>query len=432
MSSKVIVGAQWGDEGKGKITDWLAQSSDVIVRYAGGSNAGHTVVVGDEKYELHLIPSGIIHEETECIIGSGVVVDPAVLIEEMDKLVDRGIDFDNFYISKRAHLVLPGHRRLDNLEEDRKGDDKIGTTGRGIGPAYADKVGRRGLRAIDLLSKARLEERLKPLVNYHNRLLVDIYEETPLDYEEIKKELLRFGRRLESRIIDTVIKLENLRRQDSEILFEGAQGALLDLDFGTYPYVTSSNPGSGGVSTGAGFGPTRLDEVLGVCKAYITRVGEGPMPTELEGEMGEILRQKGGEFGVTTGRPRRCGWLDLPALRHAVNFNGLTSLVLSKIDVLSGLEEIKVCTAYRKNGERYEFMPAEISAKVSSSDFTPEYKTLAGWDEDIEGCNNYSKLPDSARRLVELIEEETQIPVSLISTGPEREAIIDRAGLLND
>ena len=429
MANTVIVGAQWGDEGKGKITDWLAQTADAIVRYAGGNNAGHTVIAGGEKYELHLIPSGILHADKLCVIGNGVVVDPFVLQEEMAELQERGIDPGNLYISKRAHLVLPGHRKLDNLEEERKGDDKIGTTGRGIGPAYTDKAARRGLRALDILEADRLEKRLKPLVDYHNKLLVDVYGREGVKYEELRDRLLRIGDEIADKITNTALLLNDLQQQGKNLLLEGAQGTLLDLDFGTYPYVTSSNPGSGGLTSGTGLGPTRIEEIIGVSKAYITRVGEGPMPTELTGDLGDKLRKQGQEFGVTTGRPRRCGWLDLPALRHAVMINGLTALTISKIDVLSGLEKIKVCTHYDVDGDEYQYLPPEIDRENETS-YSPVYTTLEGWEEDIKGCQEYSSLPGSARRLIEIVETATDIPVKLVSTGPDRNHLIDRANIL--
>ncbi len=426
MASTAIVGSQWGDEGKGKITDWMAGSADAVVRYAGGNNAGHTVITAGEKYELHLIPSGILHEEKQCFIGSGVVVDPGVLLEEMQKLRQRGVSLDNLYVSRRAHLVLPGHRRLDNLEEESKGEDKIGTTGRGIGPAYSDKAARRGIRVGDMLSRDRLKERLKPLVEHHNMLLSDIYGEDPLDYSRLEEQLLEQGEKLSGRMDNVALSLEKLRRQGKDIVFEGAQGTLLDIDFGTYPFVTSSHPGSGGISSGSGFGPTHIDEVIGVTKAYITRVGRGPMPTELTGSTGEKLRQKGGEFGVTTGRPRRCGWLDLPALRHAVMVNGLTSLALSKIDVLSGFETVKLCTHYSSGDagdDKVKYLPADL---LNGEKFTPVYEEIPGWSEDIKGCRQYDELPDSSQRMVSMVEEAAGIPVSIVSTGPDRDHIIDR------
>lgn len=431
MSTRVIVGAQWGDEGKGKITDWLAQSADAIVRYAGGNNAGHTVITGEEKYELHLIPSGILHEDKMCVIGNGVVVDPFVLQEEMEGLQERGVSLENLYISKRAHLVLPGHRKLDNLEEERKGDDKIGTTGRGIGPTYTDKAARRGIRALDILDAQRLEKRLRPLVDYHNKLLVDVYDQKGVEYEDLKEKLLKLGRKIADKITNTPLLLSNLQDADKNVLLEGAQGTLLDIDFGTYPYVTSSHPGSGGVTGGTGVGPTVIDEVIGVSKAYITRVGEGPMVTELTGETGQKLRQQGQEFGVTTGRPRRCGWLDLPALRHAVMVNDLTALTISKIDVLSGFEEIKICTHYNADGEKYECLPPELDLE-NEENYNPVYRTLPGWEEDITGCQSFSDLPEAARSLIEIVESETETPVKLVSTGPDREDLIDRYGILEN
>ena len=431
MTTTVIVGAQWGDEGKGKITDWLAQSAEAIVRYAGGNNAGHTVITGEEKYELHLIPSGILHEDRVCLIGNGVVVDPFVLEEEMEELKNRDINLENLYISKRAHLVLPGHKKLDNLEEERKGEDKIGTTGRGIGPTYTDKAARRGIRVLDILEAKRLEARLRPLVDYHNKLLIDIYGQEGVEYEELKEKLLTLGSKIEDKIVNAPLLLNEIQNQGQNILLEGAQGTLLDIDFGTYPYVTSSNPGSGGATSGSGIGPACIDEIIGVSKAYITRVGEGPMPTELTGEIGEKLRQQGGEFGVTTGRPRRCGWLDLPALRHAVMVNGLTALTISKIDVLNEFEEIKICTHYTSGDEKFSYLPAELDLKNEES-YRPVYTTLEGWQEDITGCQKFSRLPAAARRLIEIVETETDIPVKLVSTGPDRNHLIDRYGILQE
>jgi len=419
--NKVLVGAQWGDEGKGKITDMLAREADVVVRYGGGNNAGHTVVVKNDKFELHLIPSGILQKNTTCIIGNGVVVDPKVLVEEMEMLEDRGISLENFYLSKTAHLVLPYHRILDNLEEKRKADDKIGTTGRGIGPAYTDKVARRGLRVLDIFNEQRFTEKLEKALQYHNAILQEVYGEDKISADRIKAEVLPLADKLAPYVTNTPYLLDKYRQERKKIFFEGAQGSLLDIDFGTYPFVTSSNPGSGGVTSGTGFGPKYIDSVIGVAKAYLTRVGEGPFPTELQGSIGDLLRDKGKEFGVTTGRPRRCGWLDLPALRYASIVNGFTELVITKLDVLSGFNELKVCTAYKINGEKTKDFPADL---LDCENVEPVYETLPGWNVDISGMQDIIELPENARCYLDIIENEVDLPISYISTGPERRECI--------
>lgn len=423
MANKILVGAQWGDEGKGKITDLLARTADVIVRFGGGNNAGHTVIVGDQKFELHLIPSGILYAEKINIIGNGVVIDPAALVKEMQMLEERGISLDNFFISEIAHVIMPYHRLLDKLEEERKGEGKIGTTGKGIGPAYTDKVARRGIRLIDTLDKERLYRRLTDALEYQNLLLEKVYGVEPLKAEDIMEEYREYIDIIRKHVTDTTLLLDKARREGKEIFFEGAQGTLLDVDYGTYPYVTSSNPTAGGVCTGTGFGPAGIDGVIGVAKAYVTRVGEGPFPTELKNETGDYLREKGHEYGVTTGRPRRCGWFDIPIIKHAVRVNGLTELALTKLDVLTGMEELKVCVGYKYQGEYLSEFPLEQETLFNCE---PVYETMAGWSEDISGYTEYEQLPQAARAYIEYIEKESGIPVKIIGTGPEREQIIIR------
>ncbi|MFW6306071.1 MAG: adenylosuccinate synthase [Bacillota bacterium] len=423
MSNKIVVGSQWGDEGKGKITNMLAQTADVIVRFGGGNNAGHTVIVGEEKFELHLIPSGILYPEKENVIGNGVVIDPEALVEEMNMVEERGVSLDNLYISESAHVIMPYHRLLDKVEEERKGDAKIGTTGKGIGPAYTDKIARRGIRIIDTLDRDRFFKKLKSTLKYQNLILEKVYNTDPMDAEEVMNQYEEFIEKLRPRVKNTATLLEKAYNEEKRIFFEGAQGTLLDVDHGTYPFVTSSNPTAGGVCTGAGVGPTRIDDVIGVAKAYLTRVGEGPFPTELENKLGEYLREKGHEFGVTTGRPRRCGWFDVPIIKHAVRVNGLTEIAITKLDVMTGMEEIKICTAYQYKGKEITEFPLENGMLTECK---PIYKTLEGWEKDITGIQEYEKLPEAARKYVGLIEEYAGVPVKIIGTGPEREEAIIR------
>ncbi len=423
MSNKIVVGSQWGDEGKGKITDTLARTADVIVRFGGGNNAGHTVIVGEEKFELHLIPSGILYSEKLNLIGNGVVIDPEAIVAEMKMVKERGISLENFFISETAHVIMPYHRMLDKLEEERKADSKIGTTGKGIGPAYTDKIARRGIRVIDTLDKDRFYRKLQDTLDYQNLVLEKVYGAEPMDVEEIIGQYQEFIDILRPHVRNISILLEKARQEKKKIFFEGAQGTLLDVDYGTYPFVTSSNPTAGGVCTGSGIGPTRIDDVIGVAKAYLTRVGEGPFPTELKGEMGEYLRKKGHEFGVTTGRPRRCGWFDVPIIKHAFRVNGLTEIALTKLDVMSGLEEIKVCIAYEYRGETLTEFPVENEIL---SECKPIYRKIAGWQEDIRGISNYNDLPETAKEYIELIEQLTGVAVGVVGTGPEREETIIR------
>ncbi|MCF8008407.1 MAG: adenylosuccinate synthase [Halanaerobiales bacterium] len=421
MPVKVVIGAQWGDEGKGKVTDKLAETADYVVRYSGGNNAGHTVIVGDEKYELHLIPSGVLYPDKVSIIGNGVVIDPIALITEIEGLKKRGLSFDKFYISNQAHLVMPYHKTFDNLEEKRKGSNKIGTTKKGIGPAYTDKVARRGIRVGDLLYQDVFEKKLKEVLDFKNLILKKVYEVKELSYKIILKEYLETVKLLKPYIADTSEILERAYKDNKNIFFEGAQGTLLDVDYGTYPYVTSSNPSSGGVCTGAGFGPTKIDDIIGVAKAYLTRVGEGPFPTELFNDMGNYLLEKGHEYGVTTGRPRRCGWLDLTLLKYAARINGMTELVLTKLDILSGLKEIKVCTKYKDKNKDDSFKTTSLNGKE-----IPIYESLPGWEMDITGLNDFNHLPKNACNFVKKIEDYIKIPITVIGTGPKREDAIIR------
>ncbi|MDD4527720.1 MAG: adenylosuccinate synthase [Candidatus Margulisbacteria bacterium] len=418
MSIKVLIGTQWGDEGKGKITDLLAEKSDVVIRYQGGNNAGHTLVVNGEVFKLHLIPSGVLYKNILCIIGNGVVIDPEILLKEMDGLVARGVSVNNLRISGNAHVILPFHRMLDHLQEEgRTQDNKIGTTSRGIGPAYTDKISRTGVRMIDLLDESKLSDRIKEK-NWGELLGV-----TEQQIHSVVQDLLKFGERLKSYIVDSVSLIHKLRKEGKEIFLEGAQGTMLDVDFGTYPFVTSSNPTAGGACTGSGIGPTMIDDVIGVVKAYTTRVGEGPFPTELKEEIGAFLREKGLEFGTTTGRARRCGWLDLVVLKYSANVNSLTKIALTKIDVLSGMKELKICKAYKINGKIVSDFPSdrEILEKA-----IPVYETFKGWDEDISNCKTFKELPKNAQIYIEAIEKEMEVPIDIVSVGSGRERTIIR------
>ncbi|HAA56550.1 MAG TPA: adenylosuccinate synthase [Myxococcales bacterium] len=414
----VLVGSQWGDEGKGRITDMLAENADVVARFSGGPNAGHTVIVGDEKYELHLIPSGILHPEKQNIIGNGTVVYPPAIVKELEGLKNRGIQTHNLFLSENAHVIMPYHLQLDRLEEERKGDDSIGTTKKGIGPTYTDKVARRGIRIGDMLDLAFFTEKVDENLAYANAYIQHNFPEEPLlttnDIVEEYKPLIEV---LRPHVADTSLMLDQARKEGKVILFEGAQGTLLDLDHGTYPFVTSSNPTAGAVCTGCGFGPAHIDEVIGIIKAYTTRVGHGPFPTELEDETGEQLRQKGHEFGVTTQRARRCGWFDIPIMKFAIRVNGLTQLALTKLDVLTGFETIKVCTHYEVNGERIEHLPT--NGKLLK-DAVPVYKDVPGWTEDLTDVRTFDDLPKAARDYVLMLEEIAEIPISIVSVGPKR------------
>ena len=421
LANVVVIGAQWGDEGKGKITDLLSRSADVVVRYQGGVNAGHTIVVDDKVLKLHLIPSGILYPDTTCLIGTGTVVDPKVMIGELDMLLGHGIDISGLKLASTAHVTMPYHRLLDQAIEQRRGDRRIGTTGRGIGPTYADKSERNGIRVIDLLDEDRLRDRLASPLAEKNLLLRKVYGLDPLDAEEVIAEYAGYGRRLSPHVVDGVRTIHSCARQRKNILFEGAQGTLLDLDHGTYPYVTSSNPVSGGACIGAGVGPTLIDRVIGVAKAYTTRVGEGPFPTELQGSLNDHLCDRGGEFGTTTGRRRRCGWFDGVIGRYAVEVNGLDCLAITKMDVLDELDEIQVCVAYELDGSRIEHFPC------SAEDFArcrPIFETLPGWQSSTAECRSLDELPPAAMSYLRFLAELMEVPIAIVSVGPQRDQTI--------
>lgn len=420
----VILGAQWGDEGKGKIVDALTEKADIVARFQGGHNAGHTVVIDDETFILHLIPSGILHGNKICIIGNGVVIDPAALLSEMDELKEKGIELNhNLHISKNAHLIMPYHMAIEREKEKSKGNKKIGTTGRGIGPAYVDKMARTGIRVVDLLYPEIFREKIEANLKDINFLLANLYHGETFTVDEIYKKYMEYAELLYDFIDDTDILINSYLDEGKNVLFEGAQGTLLDIDHGTYPYVTSSSASAGGVCTGIGVSPLKIDTILGVVKAYTTRVGGGPFPTEIRDALGEEIRKRGGEYGATTGRPRRCGWLDMVALKHSVRINGFTGLIITKLDILDGLDRIKVCFGYEYNGKVYDEFPKELSILESC---TPIYKEYEGWKESTSGVRDFSKLPPKAQQYIELIEESLGVGVDIISTGQKREQIIIR------
>ncbi|HEU4962478.1 MAG TPA: adenylosuccinate synthase [Bacilli bacterium] len=421
MATVVVVGTQWGDEGKGKITDFLAEKAGVVARYQGGNNAGHTLKINGIEYKLHLIPSGIFHSDKICVIGNGLVVNPQALIKELDYLHSHGVTTDNLRISDRAHLVLPYHLKLDELEEEAKGDEKIGTTKKGIGPAYVDKAARIGIRMVDLLDPEEFAQALRRNLKLKNEVLTKLYGAEPFDFDAIYEEFMAYAERLRPYIVDTSVVLNKMIDEGVDVLFEGAQASMLDIDHGTYPYVTSSNPSAGAVSIGSGIGPTKVDKVIGTVKAYSTRVGDGPFPTELLDEIGEQIRQQGREFGTTTGRPRRCGWFDALVVRHARRVSGLDGMALTRLDILTGLPELKVCVAYNYNGERLEEFPTSFKVLKECE---PVYETLAGWTEDISGVRSYDELPDAAKAYVKKLEEATGVPLAILSVGPGREQTI--------
>ena len=416
-----MIGAQWGDEGKGKITDLLSRSADVVVRSQGGVNAGHTVVVAEKTFKLHLIPSGILYPNTECIIGSGTVIDPQVLIEEIEQLKALGVTVDNLYISQTAHITMPYHRKIDRASEESRGEYKIGTTGRGIGPTYADKSERTGIRVLDLMNSEHLQKQLSWTINYKNVILEKLYNLPPLDSEKVIAQYLKYAEYLKPFVIDSSLKIYEAVKQKKNILFEGAQGTLLDLDHGTYPYVTSSNPIAGGACVGAGVGPTAIDRVIGVAKAYTTRVGEGPFPTELDDGIGKQLGDRGAEFGTTTGRRRRCGWFDAVIGRYAVRINGLDCLAVTKLDVLDQLEEIKVCVAYEIDGEICHHFPTNATQFANCK---PVYKTLPGWQKSTIECRSLSDLPEKALNYLKYLAELMKVPIAIVSVGPGRDCTI--------
>ena len=421
MPALVLLGAQWGDEGKGKATDLLGDRVDYVVRYQGGNNAGHTVVIGDQKYALHLLPSGILSSNCVPVIGNGVVIDPAVLLEEIKGLNERGIDTSKLTISLNAHLITPYHRTIDKVTERFLGKAKIGTTGRGIGPAYADKINRIGIRVQDLFDPSILRQKLEAALKDKNQVLVKVFNRNNINVDDVLAEYLNYAEILRPYVADTALILNKALEAGKTVLLEGSQGTLLDVDHGTYPYVTSSNPTSGGACTGSGIGPTKIDRVIGILKAYTTRVGSGPFPTELFDEDGEALRRIGGEVGVTTGRNRRCGWFDAPIARYATRVNGLTDFFLTKLDVLTGWEKIPVCVAYEIDGKRIEEVPA------SQSDFhhaKPIYEYLDGWTEDISNCKKFEELPVNAQKYVKYLEQISGAPMSAIGVGPGRDQTI--------
>ncbi len=421
MANVVVIGAQWGDEGKGKITDLLSKSADMVVRSQGGVNAGHTVVVDDRTFKLHLIPSGILYPDTECIIGSGTVIDPEVLLEEIEQLNQLNVSSNNLFISQTAHVTMPYHRLIDKASEERRGDFKIGTTGRGIGPTYADKSERTGIRILDLMNKEAFPKILEWTINYKNAILEKLYDLPPLDHKQVLEEYQRYAEILRPYVIDSSLKISQAVKERKNVLFEGAQGTLLDLDHGTYPYVTSSNPIAGGACVGAGVGPTIIDRVIGVAKAYTTRVGEGPFPTELKEEIGELLGDRGAEFGTTTGRRRRCGWFDAVIGRYAVRINGLDCLAITKLDILDELEEIKVCVAYEIDGERCEHFPSDSNQFARCQ---PIYETLPGWKQSTTECRKLEDLPQSALDYLKFLAEVMETPIAIVSLGAGRDQTI--------
>jgi adenylosuccinate synthase len=423
MAGIVLVGAQWGDEGKGKITDLLADDMDYVVRFQGGNNAGHTIIHGGRTLKLHLIPSGIMYPHITPVIGNGVVIDPKVLLEEMDTLEADGLSTRRLLISSNAHLIMPYHRDLDGASERRLGSNEIGTTRRGIGPAYMDKASRLGLRVQDLTDESIFLEKVEAALLEKNDLLDKVYGMATYRAEDIVSEYMEYAERIRPHIADTITVLNKALESDQWVFFEGAQGTLLDIDHGTYPFVTSSSPTAGGACTGSGVGPKHIDRVLGIAKAYITRVGSGPFPTELFDETGELLQKVGGEWGTTTGRRRRCGWFDGVIARYAVQVNGLTDLVITKLDVLSAVDTIKVCVAYEYEGKRYNNLPNHQTAFHHAK---PIYEELPGWGADISGCRSFDSLPKEARDYIGFIEDLADVPVAMIAVGPSREQTIFR------
>lgn len=423
MSTKIVIGTQWGDEGKGKTIDILAGKADVVVRTQGGNNAGHTIEANGEIYKLQLMPSGILNPKTLCIIGNGVVVDPKVLLSEIDNMEAKGIKTDNLKIDARAHVIMPYHIALDGLSEKARGKSDIGTTKKGIGPCYMDKAERSGIRMCDLINRELFEEKVKENLNIKNKIITLVYGGEALDADAVIKEYNGYAERLKKYVTDTTPILFNKIKEGSEVLFEGAQGTLLDIDLGTYPYVTSSHPISGGVCTGSGIGPRMIDECIGIAKGYTTRVGNGPFPTELHDETGDAIRNKGHEFGTVTGRPRRCGWFDAVIVRYAARTSSLSSIVLNKIDPLGGLDKIKICVAYKKDGEiTYDFPPTlEELAKCE-----PVYEEMDGWSEDISGIREFDKLPENCKKYIERIEELCGVKIATVGVGPDREQNIVR------
>ncbi|HCP60605.1 MAG TPA: adenylosuccinate synthase [Dehalococcoidia bacterium] len=427
MPAIAIIGAQWGDEGKGKVVDLLAEKADMVVRFSGGDNAGHTVVNPQGEFRLHLIPSGICSPHATCIIGNGVVINPAVLIDELDQLNRRGVDTSRLFISDRAHLIMPYHTLLDGLEERWRGKKALGTTLKGIGPAFADKVARLGIRTGDLLDRELFWERLQLVLAYKNTILTGVYGESPLSADEIYNQYHHYGERLASCIRETTVMVEEALNREELVLLEGAQGALLDPDFGTYPYTTSSSPLAGGSCLGAGLGPGRISRVVGVFKAYCTRVGSGPMPTELEDETGDLVRERAHEYGTTTGRPRRCGWFDGVAARFSARINGFTGVAITRLDILDVLPHLKICIGYKGDGETINYFPPSVTALAR---YEPVYEELPGWQTPTSDIRRYEQLPFEARQYVARLEEIISCPVNLVSVGAGREQTILKKPIL--
>lgn len=417
MSSVVVVGTQWGDEGKGKITDFLSQNAEVVARYQGGNNAGHTIKFDGITYKLHLIPSGIFFSDKICVLGNGMVIDPKAFVEELAYLHERNVTTDNLRISNRAHVILPYHLKLDILQEEEKGINKIGTTKKGIGPAYMDKAARVGIRIADLLDKETFRMKVEQNVKEKNRLFEKVYEVDPVSVDAIVDEYYEYGQQLAKYVVDTSVVLNDALDDGRRVLFEGAQGVMLDIDQGTYPFVTSSNPIAGGVTIGSGVGPTKINHVVGVSKAYTTRVGDGPFPTELHDETGDQIREVGREYGTTTGRPRRVGWFDSVVVRHARRVSGITDLSLNSLDVLTGIERLKICVSYKYNGKVMNEFPASLKVLAECE---PVYEEMPGWTEDITGVKSLHELPENARHYLERISQLTEIPLSVFSVGPDR------------
>lgn len=421
MAAIVVIGTQWGDEGKGKIVDYLAERADIVVRYQGGSNAGHTVVVHGQEFKLHLVPSGILYPGKLCVIGNGVVLDPAVLLQELEDMRQRGVDTSGLRISNRAHVIMPYHRRLDEVDEDKRGGGKIGTTKRGIGPCYMDKDARVGIRVGDLLDEEEFTRLLAQNLESKNILLERVYGADGFDLQQIKQEYMGYAARLRPYVTDTSVLLNAAIDDGRKVLFEGAQATLLDIDHGTYPYVTSSHPVAGGACIGAGVGPTKISKVVGVVKAYTTRVGEGPFPTELRDATGDAIRESGHEYGTTTGRPRRCGWLDGCIVRYAAHVNGLDYLAITRLDVLDTLPVLKLCVGYEYQDRVLDEFPANL--KVLQA-VTPVYEELPGWQQDISGVRRYQDLPANARRYVERLSAVSGVPIGIVSVGPNRDQTV--------
>ncbi|MDB4866314.1 MAG: adenylosuccinate synthase [Cohnella sp.] len=418
LSTVVVVGTQWGDEGKGKITDFLAEKADVVARYQGGNNAGHTILIQNKKYKLTMIPSGIFNENKLCVIGNGMVINPAALVEEIQYIRDNGFSTDNLKISDRAHVIMPYHLVLDALEEDRKADNKIGTTRKGIGPCYMDKAARNGIRIADLMVAEEFTDKARRLIAEKNQIITQMYAGEALDAESIIRDYLALAEKLRPFIADTSVVLNDAIDEGKKVLFEGAQGVMLDIDQGTYPYVTSSNPSAGGVCIGSGVGPSKIQQVIGVAKAYTTRVGDGPFPTELHDELATWIRDRGNEYGTVTGRPRRVGWFDSVVLRHARRVSGITGLSLNSLDVLTGLDTVKICTAYRFRGELMEHYPANLKIL---GECEAMYEEMPGWSEDISAVKRLEDLPVNTRNFVQRVSELTGIPIAIFSVGRNRE-----------